>query len=220
MRAGFTRTGSPGSGIRPALTAGMIDLADVGSVRLQGSKLATTAGAGPAHPVLAHAHEAIAASRTSRSVGSWLKRLPRRVKPIYGLVATELIERGVLTRQRDRVLGVLPRERFPRPVPSPPRFGSAWVTCSPATPWPQDRDRQLLALVVAVELVDRLVPRHALPAARACAEQIAAEDHAAQPRTRNVQQEVVAAITAEEREVRRLANWRDVGPSETGWPWH
>ena len=101
--------------IDPGLAGALlVDLGQLGALRPEGKELAAVTGSGPEHPVLARAHAVISTSPKLRSAKSWVGRLPGELKPLTGTVAAPLVERGVLTEQRSKFLGLFPSTRFPR----------------------------------------------------------------------------------------------------------
>jgi hypothetical protein len=72
-----------------------------------GAKVAATPGATVADPVLAGALDRVA--ERERSATDLVQRLGRGVKDA---LATRLVERGLLVRQDDRILGLFPRTRW------------------------------------------------------------------------------------------------------------
>jgi hypothetical protein len=108
--------------IDPGLAGALlVDLGRLGVLRPEGKELAAVAGSTPEHPVLARVHALISASPKRRSAKSWVRRLPSELKFLTGTVAGPLVERGVLTEQRSKFLGLFPSTRFPETDPGPER---------------------------------------------------------------------------------------------------
>ncbi|MGH8918988.1 MAG: GOLPH3/VPS74 family protein, partial [Actinomycetes bacterium] len=165
---GFTQTDP---GLAGAL---LVDLGRLGAVRPEGKKLAVVTDSVPRHPVLERAHAAISASAKRRSAKSWVGRLPGELKPLTATVAAALVERGVLTEQRSKFLGLFPSTRFPEANPEPERvlrsrlravlLGERESTTS---------DALLLGLLVPLDLVGSLVDKDQRRTAKKRAKEIA-----------------------------------------------
>jgi hypothetical protein len=125
----------------------LVDLGRLGALRPEGKELAAVTGSGPEHPVLARAHAVISASPKHRSAKSWVSRLPGELKPLTGTVAAPLVERGVLTEQCSKFLGLFPSTRFPKADPGPERLLRSRLRAV------------LLGLLVPLDLVGGLVRR-------------------------------------------------------------
>ena len=151
---GFTQTHP---GMAGAL---LVDLGRLGALRPEGKELAAVTGSGPEHPVLARAHAVISASPKHRSAKSWVSRLPGELKPLTGTVAAPLVERGVLTEQCSKFLGLFPSTRFPKADPGPERLlRSRLRAVLLGDREPAERDALLLGLLVPLDLVGGLVRR-------------------------------------------------------------
>ncbi len=150
------------------------DLGRVGALRSEGKQLQTVDAAAPEYPLLARTHEVIVGSGKPRSAKAWLDRLPRRLKPITSTVATGLVQRGVLTEQRRKVLGVFPSPRFPESDPEPERRIRGRLTAVLAGERrPEERDALLFGLLVDLEMISELVEWSQRRAARERAKEIA-----------------------------------------------
>src|SRR3982750_1769444 len=71
-------------------------------------KIVAGDGAAPGHPLLAEAYAAIRESDKRRDARGWVGRLPRELKPLRTRLARGLVERGILTEERSKLLGVVP----------------------------------------------------------------------------------------------------------------
>ena len=114
----------------------LLDLAAGGWLEDAGGKLvpaaAPPAGATPPHGVLADALRVVQASSTPRDAGHWLRKLTDELKPIKGRVAARLVDRGVLTEQRHKVLGLFGTDRYPEADPA--RSAGCASACGPSSP--------------------------------------------------------------------------------------
>ena len=151
-----------------------MDLGRLGALRPEVKELAAVAGSGPEHPVLAQAHAVISTSPKRRSAKSWVGRLPGELKPLTGTVAAPLMERGVLTEQRSKFLGLFPSTRFPETDPGPERLlRSRLSAVLLGDREPAERDALLIGLLVPLDLVGGLVEKDQRRAAGKRAKEIA-----------------------------------------------
>jgi len=137
----------------------LLDLAAAGAVREEGKALVPDPAAGPGHPVLAAALDALRAADRPRDAKHWVGRLPRALKPLKERVAELLVERGVLSDERRKVLGLFPSRRFVEADPAPERevrerLHAALVHGAE----PEPRTAMLVALLEPTGLVERVVP--------------------------------------------------------------
>ena len=146
-------------GVDAALAGALIiDMLRTGALVDEDSKLVARAD-DPGHALLAEAREAMATGRP-RSARRWVDRLPRDLKPLRRRVAEGLVEQGVLTEAPRKVLGVPAGTRYPVADPAPERdlrnrLDSVLVRGAE----PTDEESCLIALLVATDLVKRVVPR-------------------------------------------------------------
>jgi hypothetical protein len=113
---------------------------------------------------------------TKRSTEQWATgRLASELKPIKKTVGRSLVERGVLAEERGRLLGLIPRTRFPTVDPAPrsellervhaillsaPRpdpTGPGMIQTRPRDP--SEEEGQLLMLLTRLDLIGSLAPR-------------------------------------------------------------
>lgn len=161
--------------IDPGLAGALlVDLGRLGVLRPEGKELAAVAGSAPEHPVLARVHAVISTSPKRRSAKSWVGRLPGELKPLTGTVAAPLVERGVLSEQRSKVLGLFPSTRFPEADPGPERLlRSRLGAVLLGDREPAERDALLLGMLVPLDLVGGLVEKDQRRAAGKRAKEIA-----------------------------------------------
>ena len=160
----------------PGLAAGLLlELAEADLVRLEGKEVvAAEGGASPEHPLLREALEAIRVSDRPRTPKHWVDRLPKDLKPLRTRVAEGLVERGVLTEERSKLLGLFPRTRWPEADPRPERelrtqLHEVLVTGRE----PTEHEALLIGLLEPLGLVGRVVARDERKAARARAKEVA-----------------------------------------------
>lgn len=109
--------------------------------------------------VLADALAVIQADAKPRAAKHWVRKLPGALKPIKGRVADRLVERGVLSEERRKVLGLVPRVRYLQVDPEPERMlrerlrseltGAAEVSAHTALLVPLLRTYDLVGKIVA-----------------------------------------------------------------------
>jgi Golgi phosphoprotein 3 (GPP34) len=98
----------------------LLDLAAEELVTADGKALTAVAGTA-SHPLLALAHAELLHSDKHRTAQHWVNRLPTALKPLRSQVGQSLAERGVLTEQRRKVLGLFPTTSWPEVDPAPER---------------------------------------------------------------------------------------------------
>lgn len=163
-------------------------------------KLVAASGASPEHPLLAAALETIEESDKRRDAKGWVGRLPKQLKPLREHVAERLVERGVLTEERRKLLKIFPATRFPQADPEPERElreRLRAVLLTEREPTPQDA--MLIALLIPYDLVKRLVPRDRRRHAERRAKEVAEGGAAAQAvddTLKGIQAAVIASTTA------------------------
>ncbi|HEY8721573.1 GOLPH3/VPS74 family protein [Pengzhenrongella sp.] len=96
----------------------LLDLAAVELVHAEGKSLTAVEGT-PAHPLLAAAHAELLASDAKRTAQHWVNHLPKALKPLRDQVGRSLAERGVLSEERGKILGIFDTVRWPEIDPAP-----------------------------------------------------------------------------------------------------
>lgn len=191
---GSTGTTPVDPGLSGAL---LVDLGRVGALRADGKTLHPVGGAQVEHPVLARAGAVIAADKP-RTAKSWVGRLPRALKPLTSTVAAPLVERGVLTESRSKVLGLFPSTRYPEADPGPERaLRSRLREVLVAGQPPTEQDALLLGLLEPLGLVGSLVERRERGQARKRAKVVAQEGvagSAVSDAVRDINAAVMAAV--------------------------
>lgn len=144
-----------------------------GGTLLAVDPLLTPGGQSPEHALLAEAHRAVRAEDPRRTAKDWLHRLPRALAPLRDRVAGGLVERGVLSEERTRVLGLFPRTRFPAADDGPERrLREALRAVLVAGRAPTEQEALLLGLLEPLGRVDQLVDRDERRAARRRAQEL------------------------------------------------
>lgn len=162
-------------GADPGLAGALLlDLTAAGALDERDGALVAT-GFPPGHPLLAAAHRAVAGAEKRRDAQGWVDDLPKELKPLRTRLAGGLVDRGVLSEARRKVLGIFHTTRFPQADPRPEqelREGLRAVLMGERTPTAQQA--MLVALLRPYDLIAKLVPKHERKAAKERAETIAA----------------------------------------------
>ncbi|MDO9357207.1 MAG: GPP34 family phosphoprotein, partial [Solirubrobacteraceae bacterium] len=97
----------------------LLDLAAAGLIDADDELVrpATYAGGTPPHPLLEDALAELRASKEPRKAKHWVNKLPGALKPIGTRVGASLVERGVLSEERSKVLGLFPTTKWPEVDP-------------------------------------------------------------------------------------------------------
>jgi hypothetical protein len=125
--------------------------------------------------------------------------LPHELKPLQRL-ARGLVERGILSEEHSRTLGIVPTTRFPTTDPAPERdlrerLGDVLL----ADRQPTEEEAVLIGLLEPLGLVDSVVAKHRRWDARKRAKAVAEQGlmgSAVRDATRAVQAAVLGAIAA------------------------
>jgi hypothetical protein len=178
----------------------LLDLTAQRAITDDDGKLAAVPGAAPDHPLLADALAAIGSSDKRRDAKGWVGRLPKELKPLRGRVAERLVERGVLTEQHRKLLGLFPSTRFPAADPEPERELRERLRAVLQTErQPTPQEAMLIALLVPYDQVKRLVPRDRRKDAQRRAKEVAeggAAAKAVDDTIKGIQAAVIASTTA------------------------
>jgi hypothetical protein len=179
----------------------LLDLADRGLIDVDADgRLVALDGPATGAPLLDEAHAAIRDDDRRRNARGGVQRLPRALKPLRDRVAQGLVERGILTEEHSKLLGLVPRTRYPTADPAPERDLRARleaVLLDGQDPTP--REALLLGLLEPLELIGGLVPRDRRREARKRAKLVAEQGiagTAVRDAVRAVQAAVFAAVVA------------------------
>lgn len=131
----------------------LLDLTLAGRVDVEDKKVVVRDSTPVGDPLLDRAVEQIAGDAKTRKPGHWVSTL---AKDVRGRVLDQLVDEGVLHRERDKVLWVFPRTRYPAPYGVQPpveaearqRMRTAVAGDGPVEP----RTAALCALVAATDL--------------------------------------------------------------------
>jgi hypothetical protein len=127
----------------------------------------------PEHEVLHRAYEVVRESGRSRDAKGWVEHLQKELKPLRERLAHGLVERGTLSEDRSRLLGIFPRTRYPEADPHPEfevRHNLAEVLVTGREP--TEEEALLVGLLEPLGLIDQAVPKEHRKAARRRAEEI------------------------------------------------
>ena len=188
----YLDTGIGGAVLVELALAGLVEVSK-GSGIWARAKVRTTNAPTPSDPVLAEAVEVVRAKeRTAEDL------VPRLGKKRRDVLLGRLRERGILEEREDRVLGLIPRRRWPAVDSSHEEdlrraIGDVLVRGSR----PEERTAALIAVLSALDLVHKVVDREGLSAGdvKKRAKQIAEGDWAAKA-VRDAITAAQAAVTA------------------------
>jgi hypothetical protein len=172
-----------------------MDLVLRDAASLEDGKLAARSSTGD--PILDDALARIRSERRPRDLKHWVKTLSAGLR---SRLLQRLVEKGVLTSRRERILGLIPVERHTLVNPAPRAelvddVRRALLSDAPAEP----RMASLIALMTSCRLVDRVVDKEERAAARKKARAIASGDpgnRAVSGAMAEVQAAVMAGVTA------------------------
>ena len=192
-----TRWGSD-AGLAGALLLDLARLELVGTDA--GGKIAALAGIPPGHELLRDVYTTIARSSKRRDAKAWVERLPHDLTPLRKRVARGLVQRGILSEEHSKVLGILPRTRFPMVDAGPERDLRERLREVLFTDRdPAEEEAMLVGLLEPLGLIDSLVPKDQRRDARDRAKAVATQSltgTAVRDAIRAVQAAVIAAIAA------------------------
>ncbi|OLL73584.1 hypothetical protein Ae168Ps1_1961 [Pseudonocardia sp. Ae168_Ps1] len=116
-------TGKPDGWFDPGRLHGALlcDLIERGLVTVDGTKKVVPTGERSDHPALQAVLETVTADAKPRSVSHWVSTLPWKHTKPSELVATRLVDDGVLTSEEGRVLGLFRTTQLPEADPGPER---------------------------------------------------------------------------------------------------
>jgi hypothetical protein len=182
-------------GSDPGLAAALLlDLARLELVTVDAEgKIAAVDGALPGHELLRDAYRTIRGSSRPRRAKRWVQRLPRQLKPLRRRLSRGLVQHGILAEQRTKLLGLVPRTRFPTVDPAPEReLRERLRDVLLAGRDPSEEEALLLGLLEPLGLIDSLVARGQRRAARKRAKAVAEQGVAG-----NAVRDAIHAVQAE-----------------------
>ncbi|MFF5172444.1 GPP34 family phosphoprotein [Micromonospora sp. NPDC000089] len=194
--AGTNRLGRPhlDYGLAGAL---LLELALARRVEVVDDRLVVTDPTPVGHPVLDDALARLAAEGRARKPKDWIGRL---AKQLPDRVLDGLVDRGVLRRDADRVLGLFPRTRYPSPTGAEPAAETAArqrMLAAVAADGPVDaRTAALVALTRAVGLDRKLFRDLPKDRVKARLAEISAGDWASAATRRAIEQTQAAIMIA------------------------
>jgi len=178
----------------------LLDLTRQRALEERDGKLVAVPGADPDHPLLAAAHGAIAADDKARDAKGWVGRLPKALKPLRARVAERLVDLGVLTEERRKVLGLFKTTRYPEADGAPEaalRDRLRAILMSERQP--TEHDAMLIALLIPYDRIKTLVPKDRRKDAARRAKEVADGGAAAKAvgdTIKGIQAAVMASTTA------------------------
>jgi hypothetical protein len=151
----------------------LLDLAAEGLVIADGSNLRAVDGSA-SHPLLRAAHDHVAASDKARNARHWVTKLPSAMKPLTERIGRSLADRGILDERHGKTLGLFPSTVWPEIDPAPEReLRDQLDLVLVRGGVPTDRLLLLIALLRALQLVDKVVDKSSRHDARARAKDLA-----------------------------------------------
>jgi Golgi phosphoprotein 3 (GPP34) len=179
----------------------LLDLARLELISVDADgKIVAVDGAQPDHELVRDTYTTIRQSFKPRNAKGWVRRLPRELKPLRQRLARRLVQRGILSEEHSKRLGILPATRFPTVDPAPERelrdrLQDVLVTGRD----PSEEEALLLGLLEPLGLIDSLVAKDQRRAARKRAKAVAEQGlagTAVRDAIRAVQAGVIAAVIA------------------------
>ena len=155
----------------------------------------------PGHELLRDVYATIASSVKRRDAKGWVERFPRELGPLRKRVARGLVQRGILSEEHSKMLGVLlTTTRFPTLDPAPERgLRERLQGVLLADREPTEEEALLVGLLEPLGLIDAIVPKDRRKDARRRAKAVAEQrltGTAVRDAIRAVQAAVIAAIAA------------------------
>ena len=173
----------------------LLDLAAGGFLHEEGGHVVPGSGR-PAAPVLQDALAVLRESEKPRDAGHWVRKLPGKLEPIKERAAAGLVERGVLSPERRKVLGIIPRERYVEADDGAERALRERLRSELLDERePSERTVLLISLLKPLGLVEKLVPKAERKLAKQRAEELADDGAVGSAVSRSVS-EVQAAVLA------------------------
>lgn len=173
----------------------LLDLGERDLLRADADKkLVALEGPPPEHDLLRRAYEVVRASDRSRDAKGWVDHLQKELKPLRERLAHGLVERGTLSEDRTKLLGIFPRTRYPEADPHPEfdlRHKLAEVLVNGRAP--TEEEALLVGVLDPLGLIDQVVPKEYRKAARRRAEEIG-DQGLAGTAVREAVREVQAAV--------------------------
>jgi hypothetical protein len=165
-----------------------------------GDTIVALDGAQPDHELLRDVYAKIRGSSKRRSAKGWVEHLPRELKPLRQRVARGLVQRGIVSEEHSKMLGILTTTRFPTVDPSPERnLRGQLAEVLLADREPTEEEALLVGLLEPLGLIDSIVPKDQRRDARKRAKSVAEQGltgTAVRDAIRAVQAAVIAAIAA------------------------
>lgn len=179
----------------------LLDLARDGLVEVDADgELVAVDGAPPGHELLRDAHAAIRGSSRRRGAKGWVDRLPGELKPLRERLARGLVQRGILSEEHSKRLGILPTTRFPAADDGPEReLRGRLHEVLVVGREPTEEEALLVGLCEPLGLVGAVVSRDERRAARKRAKAVAEQGlvgTAVRDSVQAVQAAVIAATTS------------------------
>jgi hypothetical protein len=173
----------------------LLDLGERDLLRVDAdTTLAAADGPPPDHELLRRVYDVVRGSSERRDANGWVDHVQKELKPLRERLAQGLVDRGILSEDRSKVLGIFPRTRYPEADPHPEfelRHTLAEVLVTGREP--TEEEALLVGLLEPLGLVDQVVPNDHRKAAKRRAREIG-EPGIADNAVRNAVREVQAAV--------------------------
>jgi Golgi phosphoprotein 3 (GPP34) len=162
---------SLGPGLGGAL---LIELTEMGALRVDGEGNLVAGGPRPEDPILGEVLDAVAAADRPRGAKHWVHQLPGQLKPLRQRLAERLVDRGILDEERKALLGMTVSRRYPEQDPAPEQaLRERLLGALTGDGEPGPRDAELICLLRPFELIAKNVPREHRKEAKRRAKEIA-----------------------------------------------
>lgn len=131
----------------------LMELAIIDKIELQKKKVAVTGKPDTEEPVLDQSIKAIQNLKEGKTVGFWIGTFNANAKDIKEIVLQELIDKGILRREKGKIFWVIPYVKYPTDNPVPENKVRAQIQdIIMDQTEPEPRDLMLLSLIDVCEL--------------------------------------------------------------------
>jgi hypothetical protein len=128
----------------------------------------------PGHELLREAYATVRDSSKRRTAKGWVNHLPRELRPLRQRLARGLVQRGILSEEHAKALGILPQTRFPTIDAAPEReLRGRLQEVLVAGREPTEEEALLIGLLEPLELIASVVPHDQRKTARQRAKAVA-----------------------------------------------
>ncbi len=133
----------------------LMDLAILGKIELKKKIVTITGKPDTEEPILDQSIQAIQNLKDEKTVGFWIGTFNANAKNIKKIVLQELIDKGILRREKGKILWVIPYFKYPTDNPVPENKVRAQIQdIIMGQTEPEPRDLMLLSLIKVCELTE------------------------------------------------------------------